>query len=77
MLRHERTANRRAKNARVIHIGHRYVGYAATVELATAIKAHIKDRLHGFVERQQGRAEVETLSAHGISTEAGTRADRL
>lgn len=65
--------SRRAQtqNAHRLFVGNRYVGRAATVTMAEAINTHIKGRLHGFVERQQGRAEVEALSAHGISVEAG------
>jgi hypothetical protein len=46
-------------NSRRVRIGKRYLFASQTVAGATALKAHIKERVSEFVTRQSRRTEAE------------------
>jgi hypothetical protein len=46
-------------NRRRVRIGNRYLFASPTVAGATALKAHIKERVSELVTRQQSRAKAE------------------
>jgi hypothetical protein len=63
------------RNARRLRGGDSYFGKAATVEQATALKAHIKEKLLGFKQGQSARTQDQSVSQDAVPSEANPRAD--
>jgi len=61
-----------ANNAKRIYVGNDYRGHAKTIEQATVIRSHIKERLSVFIKGQQGREEAQGSALGAASTEAAS-----
>jgi hypothetical protein len=57
--RHAR--NNAKTNPRRVYAGRRMCGVADTADTAAVINAHVKERRLGFKQRQQTRAQAESL----------------
>jgi hypothetical protein len=65
-------AQNATKNKRRIFIGHDYHSLVKDPEVASAVNAHIKERLCELVTRQQAGAQAEGDSVGAIPAEAAS-----